>query len=994
MPEPEVIRITGARQHNLKNITVELPRNQLVVITGPSGSGKSSLAFDTLFAEGQRRYVQSLSAYARQFLDQMDKPDVDFIEGLSPAVAIEQRTSGGNPRSTIATVTEIYDYLRVLYSAIGEAHHPDTGKRLKSLTVQEIVDKVLQENPSVYFMLLAPVVMDEAGEFRDVLERLKRDGFLRARIDGELMMLDEAPRLDKGKDHTIEVVIDRLKIPEDKDELHGRLTESVELALRVGEGVLSVAWIHGPGKADEPNSLPEWKLSTENYDPETGYYFPKLTPRHFSFNSPSGACPVCHGLGTELTPDPGLVVPKPELSLEEGAIAPWKKAGPRLAGHYKSLLRDLARSSNISMETPWEDLPQEFQNLVLHGSGKKKIDLTTLKRGEMTSTKRTFEGVLTQVQTLHDKSSSETTRKRLAAFMSRQPCRSCEGRRLRREILAVTLNGRSPALGQSPWPWPGTSIHDLCEMPVAHALEYIRTITLSEHQKKIVGEVLREVKARLGFLKDVGLGYLTLQRETGTLSGGEMQRIRLATQIGAGLTGVLYILDEPSIGLHQRDNDRLIQTLVQLRDRGNSVIVVEHDEDTIRKADYVLDLGPTAGARGGYVVAKGTPSDICTNPKSPTGRFLSGNSQLSVPRKRKDRNRGWLTIFGAKEHNLKDLTVPIPLGCMTCFTGVSGSGKSTLVDDILSRALFRHFHGSKDKPGVHDRIEGMDDIDKVIVVDQTPIGRTPRSNPVTYIGAYTHIRDLFAQLPASRVRGYNAGRFSFNTAGGRCEHCKGDGLLKIEMHFLPDVYVPCDVCKGERFNRETLEITYKGHNISDVLKLTVDDALTLFRGIPQISEKLECLSRVGLGYVTLGQSATTLSGGEAQRIKLAAELSRKATGNTCYILDEPTTGLHFADIEQLLEVLFALRDSGNTVIIIEHQLDVIKSCDYIIDLGPEGGADGGNIIVTGTPEEVSECKESHTGKFLKELLQRHKEQRRKQKSKNEKQTELHEDTLL
>jgi excinuclease ABC subunit A len=946
--DPEFIRIQGARQHNLKNISLSLPRNRLIVITGPSGSGKSSLAFDTLFAEGQRRYVESLSSYARQFLDQMEKPDVDFIEGLSPAVAIEQRTSSPTPRSTIATTTEIYDYLRVLYSACGRPHHPATGRPLVRYTIPQIVDRILTEPPGTPFLLLAPVVRNEKGTLRDVLERLRKDGYVRARIDGSVVPLDQPVKLDKATPHTIEAVIDRLKIA---DGIRARLNDSVELALRVGQGVLTVAW---------PDPVrPDWTLSNENFDPETGYRFPTFTPRHFSFNSPLGACPECHGLGTIEVLDPALIVPDPTRTLLDNPIGPWRRQAKRFAGLYLGILRDLARHAGVPCDVPWQDLPAPFHHLVLHGSDGVPVAFTTVRNGEITVRKKPFEGVLAQVRHLYDTAKSPLSRARIRTFMSRSPCPACQGSRLRPEVLAVTLESQD---GRR------LNIDAFTRLSISEALAFLDQLSWSRQEETIAHDVLREIRARLSFLLDVGLGYLTLARETHTLSGGEAQRIRLATQIGSGLTGVLYILDEPSIGLHPRDQQRLLSTLTRLRDLGNTVVVVEHDEATIRCADYIVDIGPGAGRAGGEVVAAGTLDEILAHPKSPTGRFLSGRSALSVPKRRTPTDRGWLTVRNASEHNLQNIDAAFPLGCLTCVTGASGSGKSTLVNDILCRALMRHFHGSKDQPGRHRAIEGLAEIDKVVVIDQEPIGRTPRSNPLTYTGAFNGIRDLFAQLPSSRVRGYSASRFSFNTPGGRCEHCEGDGYRRIEMNFLPDVYVPCEVCKGDRFNRETLEITYKGHNIADVLRLTVDEGCTLFKNVPGVSDRLEALSRVGLGYLPMGQSATSLSGGEAQRIKLAAELARRATGRTVFILDEPTTGLHFGDIEQLLAVLFTLRDAGNTVIVIEHQLDVIKSADYIIDLGPDGGAGGGRIVAQGTPEEVAAQPGSCTGRFLAPLL--------------------------
>jgi excinuclease ABC subunit A len=952
--EPTLIQIRGARQHNLQNLSLSLPRNRLVVITGPSGSGKSSLAFDTLFAEGQRRYVQSLSSQARQFLDLMEKPEVDFIEGLSPTVAIEQQRSTTNPRSTIATVTEIYDYLRVLYASCGEPHHPETGRPLKKRSLQELTDLVLDQPASDRFMILAPLVRQQKGEFRDVLEQLKKEGYLRVRVDRVLHHLDQPIKLDPKKTHTLEVVVDRLKISSDN---RTRVAESLELGLKLGEGLIRIVWL---GATEAEGTMAEWTLSNQNFDPETGYCFPVLEARHFSFNSPLGACPVCGGTGSQLLPDADLMVADPELTLEEQPIGPWRRAPKRMAGFYQGLLRDLAAHAGVPMNQPWQDLPEHFHQLVLEGSQGQEINFNTLKAGKLCVQSRAFEGVRHFVQNLYESSDSPLTRHRMAAFMAKHRCPACHGKRLKKEVLGVTLGTKDQP--------PAPNIDDFCRWTIEQALHFLEQRAWPASQGLIVKELNTEIQSRLRFLRDVGLGYLSLNRETGTLSGGEIQRIRLATQIGSGLSGVLYVLDEPSIGLHQRDNERLILTLERLRDMGNSVVVVEHDEDTMRRADYLVDMGPGAGEQGGKIVAEGQLDQLLQHPLSLTGRYLSGKLKLSVPNKRKPPGKDWLTILGARENNLKNVTARIPVGCLTCVTGVSGSGKSTLINDILSRALFRHFYQAKERPGEHDRIEGLEHFDKVITIDQSPIGRTPRSNPATYLGAFDSIRDLYAQLPASRIRGYQKGRFSFNTPGGRCEHCQGDGYKKIEMHFLPDVYVPCEVCRGRRFNRETLEVTFKSKNIADVLDLTVHEALDLFRHVPAIQSKLETMAQVGLGYLALGQSATTLSGGEAQRIKLAAELTKRATGRTCYILDEPTTGLHFVDIEELLKVLFQLRDQGNTLIVIEHHLDVIKNADYLIDLGPEGGENGGQILMAGSPEELAQFEGSHTAKFLVKKL--------------------------
>jgi excinuclease ABC subunit A len=984
----EEIRIGGARQHNLKNVSLTLPRNKLVVFTGVSGSGKSSLAFDTLYAEGQRRYVESLSTYARQYLEQMEKPDVDFIEGLSPAIAIEQRTAGGNPRSTIATTTEIHDFLRLLFAHLGQPHHPKTGKPLRRWSVQQMVDRVLAAKEGTPVQILAPVIVKQKGEFRDVVEKLRREGFVRARMDGRIVELEQPPRLDKARAHTIEAVVDRLKI---SDSIKTRLTDSIELALKTGGGVVTVLF----GPPDAPAE--ELTLSNQNFDPETGYRYAEITPRHFSFNSPQGACPVCDGLGTESVFDPALIIPDGSVALQEMPVAPWRRGSAALEKLYKAQMAALAEAFNEPLARPYRECSDAFQHALLYGTGEEKIRFTTTRGGKEVTSERPFEGVIAQLTRLHAESKSELTRYRLSQFMTRIACRTCHGARLRPEVLAVTIGGplqvaaavpaaedstrgsdinpraSEPAAGDGGGYQKrsdhGINIAQFSHLSITAAQRWLEAWTLSSQEEKIGGEVRREILLRLGFLNHVGLGYLTLDRESGTLSGGEAQRIRLATQIGSKLTGVLYILDEPSIGLHQRDNERLLETLRELRDLGNTVIVVEHDEDTIRAADYLVDLGPHAGLRGGQIVAAGTVAEVLANPKSLTGQFLSGERAIRVPKTRLATSNGFVRVINARENNLRNVTVGFPIGLMTCVTGVSGSGKSTLVNDVLCRALFRHFHHAKDAPGAHDAIDGIDLIDKAIVIDQTPIGRTPRSNPLTYTGAFNPIRDLFAQLPSSRVRGYGPGRFSFNVKGGRCEHCEGDGVRKIEMNFLPPVYVTCEVCGGRRFNRETLEITYKGLNIADVLQMTVDDGLNFFRNVPAVADRLEALAAVGLGYLHLGQQATTLSGGEAQRVKLAAELAKRATGRTMYIMDEPTSGLHFADIEQLLQVLFKLRNAGNTLVVIEHQLDVIKCADYVIDLGPEGGDGGGQVVAKGTPEAIAANPASHTGKFLRSVLE-------------------------
>ena len=961
------IKIGGAREHNLKNLTLSIPRDRFVVITGLSGSGKSSLAFDTIYAEGQRKYVESLSTYARQFLDQMQKPEVDFIEGLSPAIAIEQRSSGTSPRSIIATTTEIYDYLRLMFAHIGQPHCPESGIPITAQSTSDIVDKILALPARSRVMLLAPVVRDQKGEFRDVIERLGREGFVRARVDGELVELSANVRikLEPKQKHTIEAVVDRLVID---DKIRVRLGDSVETALRWGEGRLLT--LHQSPDSTTPEAWTETLHSNRSYSPATGKSFEPVTPKHFSFNSPSGACPVCLGLGQKLVFDEGLIVPDPEKTLEGGAIQPWRRGGKRMVIYYKAMIKAVAGHYEQSLEVPYKSLPEDFKKVLLNGSGEEEISIHFMRAGKASQAKRPFEGVIPNLQRLYQESESEFTRNRLKGFMSPQFCDACRGQRLKPEILAVTIGGAKSRPADKARPFPGLSIMDVCALSVDAADTFFSGLELTPFQQKIAGEIVREIRARLGFLHNVGLGYLTLNRESGTLSGGEAQRIRLATQVGAGLVGVLYILDEPSIGLHQRDNERLLKTLEGLRDLGNTVLVVEHDEDTIRRADYVIDLGPGAGVHGGEVVAAGTLAEVLQVPRSLTAQYLRGELTVPIPKKRikPTPERGWLEVLGASENNLRNVDFRVPLGTLTCVTGVSGSGKSTLVDDILRRALFRKFHGSKERPGAHRELRGYELLDKVIVIDQAPIGRTPRSNPATYTGMFNHIRDLFAKLPAARIRGYEAGRFSFNVKGGRCEKCEGDGLIKIEMHFLPPVYVTCEACSGRRYNRETLEINYKGMNIADVLAMTVDEAVNFFRAVPQIHDPCATLASVGLGYVGLGQSATTLSGGEAQRIKLAAELTRRSTGRTLYILDEPTTGLHFHDVATLLEVFSKLRAAGNTLLVIEHNLDVIKTADWLVDLGPEGGEGGGRILAQGTPEEVAACPESHTGRYLHRML--------------------------
>jgi excinuclease ABC subunit A len=917
------IVIRGAREHNLKNIDLEIPRDQLVVITGLSGSGKSSLAFDTIYAEGQRRYVESLSAYARQFLEQMEKPDVDSIEGLSPAISIEQKTTSKNPRSTVGTVTEIYDYLRVLFARVGVPHCPRCGQVIAAQTVQQMVDRVLALPAGARLLVLAPVVRGRKGEYRKLFYDLQRQGYSRVRVNGALHELTEPIELDRNRKHTIEVVVDRLVV---RENLGRRLADSLETALRLADGVVQVEPAESGG---EPFLFSE-RLACG----ECGVSFPEVSPRMFSFNNPYGACPACGGIGTRFEIDPALVVPDPRRSLRDGALAPW--AG-RESVYFRQTLQALARRYRFSLETPWARLPKTLRTVILEGD----------PAGG-------FEGVIKVLDRRYRETLSDDTRQEVERFMALRACPACHGARLRPESLAVRVGERS--------------IADIAGLTIKEATRFFDTLRLPERDAHIARRVLKEIRERLGFLGNVGLDYLTLDRSAGTLSGGEGQRIRLATQIGSSLVGVLYILDEPSIGLHQRDNRRLLDTLRRLRDLGNTVLVVEHDEETIRSADYVVDLGPGAGELGGHLVAVGTPDEIMVNPASLTGQYLSGGRRIPVPPSRRPPSDRFLTVHNPREHNLKGDPVRIPLGTFTCITGVSGSGKSTLVNDVLYRALAQMLYRAQARPGAHDRVEGAQHVDKVIDIDQSPIGRTPRSNPATYTGVFTFIRTLFARTPEARMRGYRPGRFSFNVKGGRCEACQGDGLVKIEMHFLPDVYVTCEVCKGRRYNRETLDVHYKGKHIADVLDMTVREALQFFDAVPVIRQKLQTLHDVGLDYIRLGQSATTLSGGEAQRVKLATELSRRATGRTLYILDEPTTGLHFADIQRLIDVLNQLVDQGNTVVIIEHNLEVIKTADWIIDLGPEGGDDGGRVVATGPPEQVARAEASYTGQFLRAAL--------------------------
>jgi excinuclease ABC subunit A len=946
MSKDQII-VVGAREHNLKNITVKIPRDSLTVVTGLSGSGKSSLAFDTLYAEGQRKYVESLSAYARQFLEQMQKPDVDHIEGLSPAIAIEQRTAGANPRSIVATTTEIHDYLRLLYASIGHAHCYKCGRPITRQSAEEIVEQLMKLPPATKLLILAPLIRGRKGQHEDIFQAARKQGFSRMRVDGELYEMDDVPALDKNKKHTIDVVVDRLVVAE---KIRSRLTDSVELALRRGEGLM-VALIQNNG-----SKWTEKICSEKNACSHCGISFEALTARNFSFNSPYGACPTCLGLGTMLVYDEDLIVPDPDLPLEEGAVRVWKGGGRRTAIYYKGLLRAVAKHYKIDMATPYKDLPESFRKILLHGSGEDEVEFGFWRGGAYHKYSKPFEGVIPNLKRRYEQTDSDYMRQKLSGFMSRHHCTDCNGARLRPESLACTVGGKS--------------IIDFTRMSITQAVDFMNGLDLTPQEQQIVKEVLKEVRQRLQFLVNVGLDYLTLDRESGTLSGGEAQRIRLATQVGAGLVGVLYVLDEPSIGLHQRDNQKLIKTLKGLRDLGNTVVVVEHDEQTIREADYVIDLGPGAGHHGGQLVYAGPVTELMKCESSLTARYMKREVEIEVPASRKKPAGGWLEILGAAENNLKNIDVKIPLGLLVCVTGVSGSGKSTLVDEILRRALFRNFYGAKDRPGKHKKIVGMDQLDKVIVIDQSPIGRTPRSNPATYTGAFSQIRDLFAQLPASRVRGFGPGRYSFNVKGGRCEKCKGDGILRIEMHFLPDVYVTCEQCRGQRYNRETLEVRYGGKNIAEVLSMTIDEALEYFHAHPGIARKLKTLSEVGLGYLQLGQPATTLSGGEAQRVKLSAELAKKDTGRTLYLLDEPTTGLHFADVHRLLQVLERLRNAGNTLVVIEHNLDVIKTADYVIDLGPEGGDSGGTVVVAGTPEKVVACGASHTGQYLSEVLKK------------------------
>ncbi len=967
----DVIRIIGARQHNLKDLRLEIPKDKLVVITGPSGSGKSSLAFDTLFAEGQRRYVESLSVHARQFLGQLPKPDVDVIEGLSPAIAIEQRTSTGNPRSTIATVTEIYDYLRVLFSAVGVPHDPKTGVAVRRWTPVQVTDWILEAGEGVKIVLLSRLVESHAGDGRAVFDRLRREGFMRVRVDGSFHELQPPPApaltgIDADAPHTIDVVIDRIVI---REGVRQRVGDSVEAAMKRGGGRVLVQVQGADG------TLSEASFSSAFVNHETGFHLPELSPRMFSFNGHEGACPRCEGLGQVQDFSVDNVVRDPSLSLEQGAIGPWRKVGKALEAHYRLLEKALCRELGVGVDVPWGMLSERARDGILMGVPDRMLSLPSANGGEEIVV---WEGVMGRLRLFFDAAEGDSLRNKLRAYMGREICPDCGGARLRPELRAVRVGYRS---SQDAGAIEGIGIDGFCRLTIRDAASVVAGLEVGERDREVVAEVLRELGGRLRFLNEVGLGYLTLDRESGTLSGGEAQRIRLATQIGSGLSGCLYVLDEPSIGLHQSDNDRLLLTLKHLRDIGNSVVVVEHDEDTIRAADYVVDMGPGAGVNGGRIIGMGTPEELATQEDSLTGGYLSGRHHIPVPKERVaprtlraavDRDRippGWLSVIGAAENNLREVDVHFPVGCLTVVTGVSGSGKSTLVEDVLRRQMSRYLHGAKERAGVHQRILGMEQFDKVIVIDQDPVGRSPRSNPVTYCGAFSAVRELYAGMPIARVRGYEAGRFSFNIKGGRCEACEGAGVREIDMQFLANVYVECEACRGRRYNRETLDVTYKGLSIADVLDLTVDEAERFFRNVPQVGEKLEALANVGLGYVRLGQSGSTLSGGESQRLKLAAELSKRATGRTLYIMDEPTTGLHFDDIRTLLGVILRLRDAGNTVLIIEHNLDVIKSADWVIDMGPGGGREGGTVVAEGPPEVVARDEKSLTGRYLRRVLQ-------------------------
>ena len=937
------IIIKGAKEHNLKNVDLELPRNKFIVFTGLSGSGKSSLAFDTIYAEGQRRYVESLSAYARQFLGQMEKPNVEYIEGLSPAISIDQKTTSKNPRSTVGTVTEIYDYLRLLFARVGEVHCSVCGAKISQMTIQEIVDKMMEFPERTKLQILSPVVRGQKGTHKKLIENIKKEGFVRIRVNGENYEVTDEIDLSKNKKHNIEVVVDRIVI---KDGIESRLTDSIETAVKLSDGLVIAQIIDGE----------EILYSTKFACPEHGVGIEELSPRMFSFNAPFGACETCNGLGESKEVDPDLVIPNKDLSIKQGAIAAWGSVGVNDDTYYSKMVQSLANHFGVSIETPVKDLPEEFVHELLYGTNNVMVQfIYESKYGGRREYQAYFEGVIPNLERRYRETNSEYSRDKIEEYMAETPCPKCKGARLKKEVLSVLVDGKN--------------IMEVTDFSVNELVEYIENINLSEKQKFIAHEILKEIRGRAIFLRDVGLDYLNLSRKAGTLSGGEAQRIRLATQIGSALVGVLYVLDEPSIGLHQRDNDRLIKTLRHLTDIGNTLIVVEHDEDTMRECDYIVDIGPGAGVHGGQIVAQGTLEEILDNPNSITGQYLSGKKEIQIPEITREGNGNFIEIVKANENNLKNINVKFPLGKFTCITGVSGSGKSTLINDILYKGIASKINKLRDRPGKHKEIKGIENIDKIINIDQSPIGRTPRSNPATYTGVFDMIRDLFASTNEAKARGYQKGRFSFNIKGGRCEACKGDGIIKIEMHFLPDVYVPCEVCKGERYNRETLQVKYKDKTIADVLDMNVEEALKFFENIPNIKRKLETLMDVGLSYIKLGQPSTQLSGGEAQRIKLATELSKRPTGKTLYILDEPTTGLHMADVDKLIQVLQKLADTGNSIVVIEHNLDVIKTCDYIIDLGPEGGDKGGKIVATGTPEEVSNVEGSYTGKFLKKYFE-------------------------
>ena len=937
------IIIKGAKEHNLKNVDLELPRNKFIVITGLSGSGKSSLAFDTIYAEGQRRYVESLSSYARLFLGQMEKPDVEYVEGLSPSISIDQKTTSRNPRSTVGTVTEIYDYLRLLYARIGTPYCYKCGKEITSQTVDQMVDRIMEFEERTRIQILSPIVRGKKGEHKNILENIKKEGFIRVIVDGEMHEVTDEIKLEKNKKHDIEIVVDRIIV---KEGIEGRLTDSLETALKLSDGLVIVDVI------DKERILFSQKLAC----PDCGVAIEELSPRMFSFNSPYGACSNCNGIGYHYQIDKDLVIPNPELSINEGGIAPYNTSND--SSYYYQIFKALAEDNGFDMDTPLKYAPKKFLNELLYGTDRViNIKFNSRYNGP-SNYKGAFEGVIPNLERRYRGTSSDNVKKWIEDYMTEIPCPKCKGDRLRDEVLAVKVGG--------------LNISEFTHMSISQAIDFIDNLELDEKKRAIGYQVLKEIRDRLTFLRDVGLDYLTLSRSAGTLSGGESQRIRLATQIGSSLVGVIYVLDEPSIGLHQRDNAKLLKALRNLTDLGNTLIVVEHDEDTIYSADHIVDIGPGAGVHGGYIVAEGTVEDIMNNPKSITGQYLSGKKRIEIPAERTKPNGNWIEVIGAAENNLKNIDVKFPLGVFTCVTGVSGSGKSSLANEILYKSLAQKLNGARIKPGKHKEIRGLEHLDKVIVIDQSPIGRTPRSNPATYTGVFDYIRDVFAMTPEAKMRGYEKGRFSFNVKGGRCEACKGDGILRVEMHFLPDVYVPCEVCKGKRYNRETLQVKYKGKTIADVLDMTVEEALEFFENIPRIKRKLQTLYDVGLGYIKLGQSSTELSGGEAQRVKLATELSKRSTGKTIYILDEPTTGLHMADIHKLIKVLGKLVEGGNTVIVIEHNLDVIKTADYIIDLGPEGGDKGGTVVATGTPEEIAEVEESYTGQFLKRILEKQK----------------------